>query len=128
LARQLVLVEDEKHLLGDRHVDVDGAGKLAHRQRVAPPSGLPMPASTSLSVFPGLVRPTRRFRDRSPVHVSTSPRAREPRQRAPAPSRIARREISARPRVISAARVFERTQARRSPPRPTQSRLYGAAD
>ena len=53
-------------------------------------------------------RPTRRLRDRSPVAVSTrSPRPDRPMKvSARAPSATPRRVISARPRVISAARAF----------------------
>src|SRR5437773_1107750 len=87
----------------------DAASLAASRAECTPSATWPRLATTSLSERPrASSRPTRRLRDRSPVAV---------RMRSPAPARpmnvsgcppsaVPSRAISARPRVISAARAF----------------------
>ena len=72
---------DAVHLLGDRHLDADAAGEAAHRSVLRTPSATSLMLATISASFSPLPsrRPTVRFRDRSPVHVST----RSPRQDSP---------------------------------------------
>src|SRR5690606_6073781 len=83
------------------------ASSLAVSVVVTPSATVSRPCSTSFKVAPRPIsRPTLRLRESDPVHVSTrSPiPARPAKVSGSAPSFTPRRVISARPRVISAAR------------------------
>ena len=108
------------HGFGDRHGHAQRARALQHRVGAEHALGDVAELGAGSPPAPGpraSSRPTWRLRDRSPVAVSTrSPRPDRPMKvSARAPSATPSRVISARPRVISAARAFgqRRHRARR---------------
>ena len=111
IARGFAVVKHRIDFVCDRHLETCAIREFLTARAVLIPSATSFNSaviSASVLPFPSS-SPTNRLRERLPVHVNT----RSPSPASPinvstcAPSRRARRVISASPRVISAATLFE---------------------